>query len=369
MAKKIYLIISLLTVITAQTCGFITGPEDSQLHLLWKKELPVESTIAFPSGIAIDGNTLYFADDYSKMYMINTDGSGFKEAHLPNGSTFGVPVIWGNLVVVGTSNAGPIVRYAGIYAFNKLTLETMWAKTHFIWTGVPAIDEMYVYATDLDKVYAFDKTSGRQVWSQTIFGKNVYNPVIEGGRLYFATGSIFKRDGYLYCLDKYNGEIVFQDTLPYMPDRSQFGGSPAGVEIWRDYVYVPADNRNLYCFNKHTGALVWKFLADAPMETPPRLSEGIVYTGSLNRTVYAINAKTGVPLWSYQARASIGSNAPQFYKNYVLLEDQNILIFDKKSGKLIVKGGSAFSAVWNMDGQIFAGGYKGDKSYIFAYQF
>ncbi len=371
-------VLLLLIIVVVLNCRDTIAPENNKVRLLWKKELPSESPVATPSaGFTISSNTLYFADTYSKFYSIGLGGDRLSEFKMSKGSITGVPVIRENLVVVGTSTAGAAPGYARLFALNKSTLETVWVKDNFVWHAVPAIDEVHVYCTDFEKAYAFDKASGQEVWSQTIFGKNVYNPVIDGDRLYFATGSIFQQDGYLYCLNKLTGEIVFQDTLPYMESRSQIGGSSAGVEIWGNCVYVPADNRYIYCFDKVTGKLKWKFLADAPIQTPPRISAGILYTGSLNRTCYAINAETGVLIWSYQTVGSIRRDPPRFYREYVLFVSGAILIFDKKSGDLITEltartgAYGYFAAAWHTDGKIFAGGYDKNSNieFIFAYQF
>lgn len=61
-----------------------------------------------------------------------------------------------------------------------------------------------------------------------------------------------------------------------MESRSQFGGSTTGVEIWGEYIFIPSDNKNIYCFNKTDGSLVWEFIADYPLQTPPIVSEGIL---------------------------------------------------------------------------------------------
>lgn len=376
--QKVYTLSLLLcAVVITMSCRDMNAPSGGGVELVWKKDLNLIQIANASAGITVDGNALYFADTYSKFFKIGTDGKGLREFDIRTGSTTGVPVIGGELVVVGVSAWGANTGAAHLYALNKETLETVWAKHNFVWHPVPAIDDRYVYCTEYYKVYAFDKNSGAEIWSADVVGKNVYNPVIDGDRLYFATGLIFQEDGYLYCLNKLSGEIVYQDTLPYMESRSQFGGSPAGVEVWQDYVYVPADNRYLYCFDKNDGSLIWRFLADAPMQTPARVSDGIVYTGSLNRTCYAINAETGDLVWSYQTVGSIDRNPPQFYQDYVLFESGDILIFEKNSGKLVAeltpRNGlySYFTAAWHSDGKIFTTGFDKNtrKKYVFAYQF
>jgi outer membrane protein assembly factor BamB len=372
-----YLIQLILSLVVNIACTEPDLQEDEGL-LLWKRDLN-QIQIAFASaGITIDNNFLYFADSYNRLFKIKTDGNELTGFNIQNGSTFGVPVILDSIVVVGTSSNGANSGTAHLYVLNKKTFDVIWSKHNFWWHIVPAIDEFHIYCTDWDKVYVFDKITGQEVWTKEIFGKNTYNPVVEDDRLYIATGSVFKEDGYLYCLNKFSGEVIFQDTIPLIEENDQqFGGSGAGAQIWNDYIFVPSENRYLYCFNKSNGELVWKFLADAPLQTPASVSDGIVYTGSLNSTCYAINVETGGLIWSYQTFGSIGRNPPQFYNNYVLFESGAILIFDKYSGDLVLEltGRTGkygyFTAAWNFDGKFFATGFDKvtDKKYVFAYQF
>jgi len=377
MLKTLSIFLSALTTLLYISCDDNPLESDDEL-LLWKKELN-KTLLAFSdAGITIDDKVLYFTDEYNQLFGLTSDGEDVMTFDIKNGSTFGIPVIWDSIIVVGTSNSGANPGVAHLYALNKNTFKVIWSKHNLWWYPIPAIDESQIYCTDLNKVYAFDKMNGQEVWSKEILGKNTYNAVVENDRLYFATGGIFKGDGYLYCLNKFSGEVIFQDTIPLIEENNQqYGGSSAGVEIWNDYIYVPSDNRYLYCFNKYNGQVIWKFLANSPMETPPRVSEGIVYTGSLNRTCYAINAETGELVWSFQEVGSIDRNPPQFYGNYVLFENGAILIFDKHTGDLVLqltprKGRyNYFSAVWDTDGKFFATGYdiETDQNLVFAYQF
>lgn len=354
-------------------CNSLIGPEDSNPKLLWKQYLDGQAS----SGFVTDDDYLYFQTSYSygqpeHLFKVKKDGSSVKKYNCRQGATDGVPVIYNDMIYTGSDDGA-------IYALKKDNLELVWSKQGmFIWTTCLSVDESNLYVTEENKVHAFNRITGDKVWSTEMSGRNPYNSRVDGDRLYFATGLIFKQDGYLYCIDKQNGKIIYQKTLPYMESRGQWGGAGTGVEIWNDYIYVPSFNRNLYCFNKNDGSLVWEFLADSPMETPPRVSDGILYIGSLNRTCYAIDAATGKQIWSYQTVGSIRRDPPQFYSDKVMFMSGAMLIFNKKDGKLIADFSSRtgddfgyWNAFWDKDGKIYSTGYeeKTQKDVLLSHQF
>jgi outer membrane protein assembly factor BamB len=372
---KIFFYIFIVSIFITIGCNRPTDSETDGVELLWKQELDESVT----SGIVIDGNYLYFQGSTSRLFKIGRNGKGLQSFNTLNGASFGIPVIFNDFLSAGTSFSGANAGSgAHLYMLSKETLKPIWEKHNFYWNPIPVMDEKYLYCTEENGIYAFNKETGEEVWKTEIYGRNVYNPMVEDNRIYFATGSIHRQDGYLYCINKLDGSIVFRDTLTYMEERSQWGGSSGGVGIWKDYVYVPSDNWYLYCFNKNNGNEIWKFLADSPMETVPRVSDSILYFGSLNATCYAIDAEKGKLIWSYQTIGSIRRTPTQFYKDYVLFVSLGaILILEKKSGKLVVKLSSATgpysyaTAVWDTDGKIYTEGYeeKTQKHILIAYKF
>jgi outer membrane protein assembly factor BamB len=355
-------------LISLYSCSSPTESESSNLELLWKVYLDGTSS----AGLTNDENKVYFhtGSGVKKLYMADKESHQLAFAEESYGSSFGIPVIDNNSIYTGGRGI--------VAAYDKNTLNRKWYHAAFEWEPIVAVDENNVYCTAKDTLVALDKATGTIVWSRGIIGKSSSNCKVNGNRLYFATGIIHRSDGYLYCIDKNSGETIFKYTLSYMESRSQFGGSSAGVEIWGDYVYVPSDNRNIYCLNKYDGTLIWEFLADSPMETPPVVSDGVLYTGSLNRTCYAIDASTGKLIWSYQTVGSIRRIVPQFYKEYVMFVSGAILIFNKNSGELIADVSQRtgdehgyFAAVWDVDGKIYSTGYEenSQKEVFLAHQF
>lgn len=368
MKKNLLYLVSLILGISLSQCSNPVGPIEDHLQKLWEVPLSEISN----SGFAVSNNSLILKTQVNttgQLYKISMDGKNIQTASI-GGSTRGVPVVLNNVIYSNTS------AYS-LYALNEGDLSIIWSRNGFAWIPIPNADDNYVYVTDLDMISALNKSNGSTVWSTNIIGKNGANPVIDGNTIYFATGIIFKGDGYLYSINKIDGSINYQINIPYLENKSQFGGSRAGVEIWNNQIYVSGDNRIFYCFNKNSGELLWTFEADAPIEATSRVSEGYVYFGTLNRTCYALDANSGMIKWTYQGGGSIKFE-PSFYQNYVMFKASGaLLVLDKNSGKELFKMSSSttnygfMNAFWDADGKIYASGFKesNQKPMLIAFQF
>lgn len=102
-----------------------------------------------------------------------------------------------------------------------------------------------------------------------------------------------------------SAENVGKLTLKWafaFPDVSQARSKPAIVGDW---LIVGSQFGEVYCLNKHTGKIGWRFLADAAV----RGAISIVQTGSTlrayfadnNTNVYALDVKTGKAVWKSKA--------------------------------------------------------------------
>ncbi len=358
-----FLIFSLIT-----QCISPSEPTIEDLEKLWEIELSELSN----SGFLVAENELVFKTQVyinGKLYKVSKDG---KKSHSVSigGCTRGVPVLSNNIIY--TNSCG-----YSLHALNLNDLTIIWEKTNFLGIPIPAVDEEFLYVTDINVVSALNKKSGSLVWSTPIWGKNAWNPVVDGDRILFATGGILNEDGYLYSINKSNGELIYKNKLPFIENNSQFGGSTAMVTIWENFVIVPSDNRFIYCFEKFSGELIWSFEADAPIWATAKVMDGFVYFGTLNRTCYALDVQSGQFKWSYQGGGSIMYD-PTFYKNFVLFKASGaLLILDRKNGKEIIvlnkstTGYSFSNAHWDIDGKLYATGFRvaDNIPILVAYQF
>jgi len=77
------------------------------------------------------------------------------------------------------------------------------------------------------------------------------------------------------------------------------GGSVvAGAAAAYNNIYVGSCDKNLYCLNAQTGALVWKYTTKWRIRSTPACSNGRVYIGPDDGNVYCLNATTGKSLWN-----------------------------------------------------------------------
>lgn len=129
------------------------------------------------------------------------------------------PVISGNLVFAAT--------YQGkITALRVSDGSIIWDHDISTFTGM-AIDATHVYITDTEsKVWAFEKTTGKVIWKQTLLAyRNITSPAIQGN--YLLVGDA---QGGLHWLNKQNGSFV---------GRVQLGGSIVADPITKDkIVYI-----------------------------------------------------------------------------------------------------------------------------------
>lgn len=344
-----------------------TQPENGQLRL--EKEWLISLERSVDTQPVLDGDTLYFQDTYNGLFKVGKDGNGLVKFNSYKG--YGIPVILGDHVCIGSGWIGAYdVPGSFLWLIDKHTFQPLWVKEGLPGITSPAIDETTVYAGSKSQIAAFDRITGEQKWLTEITGKITYNPTLDEDRLYFASLGFHRQHGYFYSLDKYSGNIIYQDTLHFIETNSQWGGSNTGVTIWQDKAFVVSQNRYIYCFNKNTGEEIWKYLADSPLETVPVVSDGIVYTGSLNRTCYALDAQSGNLIWEAfnPFSGSFDKTPPQIYQNYVLLVTGSLRIFDKNSGKKVLTGNHypnseySFSAAkWSTSGHIYAAGNNPDK--------
>jgi len=167
----------------------------------------------------------------------------------------------------------------------------------------PVVYRGIVYATARSGyVYAIDAFTGELIWDYSSDDWIDSSPAVSSAAV-FVSG----RDGNLYALGRLNGDLLWQADL-YAPSSS----SPLFYD-GRVYVGVGAPVRKLKAFDAATGALLWEKQAAQPVDSAPSTDGTNVYYGSNSGRVYALNAVTGQDIWVapgyYQTIGSFGPNA------------------------------------------------------------
>ncbi len=212
----------------------------------------------------------------------------------------------------------------------------------------PASDVERVYVADRrGTLYALDAGSGEEVW--TLAGRpgspnTAPTPTLADGIIYLPSGRwvdgieaatgrkvwraevatgdglVAVSDGVMYFCHRGVIALSLRTRSPlwrFEPrDRSEsFRGFPAVAD---GKVYA-RDGRTLYALDASTGAAIWTFQTDEPIDwkVSPILAGGIVYIGTdgsrdpfEGSSIYAIDAKTGERLWSFRAKDRLYGSAP-----------------------------------------------------------
>jgi len=214
------------------------------------------------------------------------------------GQVYHPPTISGNRVYVGTRNNYTYCIEDGVLKwYSKLGGPTQ---------SAPAVDgDLYCIGCDEGKVYAFNIAGAQPVslWNFTISAP-IRSPItIEGDKVYCASS-----DGYLYVLDRTNGQLIWSWQSP----------SPSDLAIAAAYgiVYVsPNIGSGLYALYANTTAGNYTYSSPEPRVWVDGTTGGarygiaiagdkLFYVEGNTNLLRARNALTGVNLWSLGSMGS-----------------------------------------------------------------
>ena len=112
-------------------------------------------------------------------------------------------------------------------------------------------------------------------------------------------------------------------------------GWVATCAIVGDYVYAPALQGYLHCFDRHTGQELWKYRSIestdekefAPgFKAAPLVTTTTVYVGDEDGVLHAINRKDGSQRWTYVTDAEIAGGVA-VYKKQILLASHDAFLY------------------------------------------
>lgn len=103
-----------------------------------------------------------------------------------------------------------------------------------------------VIGTIEGNLVGFDTQSGKQKWTIPVGGVLVGSPIAENNKIYTASSTAF------ICADAVTGKVIWQNNLPasYSQGTPLIQGDKIIFGVWDSYIY---------CLNKNTGNLIWKW--------------------------------------------------------------------------------------------------------------
>jgi outer membrane protein assembly factor BamB len=167
----------------------------------------------------------------------------------------------------------------------------------------PLVAGRFVYAGDwTGAVYAFDRTTGRTVWSHRTGGQVKGGFALTGRHLF--VGSY---DHNLYALNARTGALIWRASA-----QERFGGqgtfysTPAAAY---GRVYIGSTDGKVYSFGARSGELRWSQSTGGYVYASPAVWKQHILVGSYSGTFFSLDAATGDVEWRYDAGGPISGSA------------------------------------------------------------
>lgn len=182
-----------------------------------------------------------------------------------------------------------------------------------------------------------------------IAGPHVYGPALEGT---------------LYCFDRETGAILWKYRSIEDPDPKKFApGFKATPLITADAVYVGDEDGILHALDRASGKLRWKFATDGEIAGSVARFEDNLLLASHDSYLYCLS-KDGADVWKFQTNDRINCS-PAIVDNFTFLAgcDEHLRVIDVRTGKEtrdIPLGSFLIASPAIVDDQLYVGTHNGE---------
>ena len=284
------------------------------------------------SSPALWKNFVFAGDESGFIRKLSLDNGDVIDSFKTKGPIYSTPAVKDNNIVFGSTDSD-------VYCINAENCKLNWKiKTDAEVLGSPSIDNDTVYIGGSDgKFRAIDLSSGKVLW---IFDK--VNGFIETKPLVYKDKVIFGAwDTYLYCLNKTTGQLIWKwkgakEGLLYSP-----------AAFWpvaaKDIVFIVAPDRNLTAVNINSGKELWR-TADYQVRESIGISEDksefFVRTMRDSIIAFPVSETLPKPLWINNAGFGYDINSAQ------LAEKDGVLFYGTKNGLLLALNSLTGKILW-----------------------
>ena len=318
----------------------------SNVSLLWSVSFKNRGiTTGGSTSPVAAGGVIYVNDNIDGYLLALNATTGSEEWNASFGDATSSPAFLNGIVYAGSWGGT-------VFALNASNGKTVWTnKIPYPIQTAPVIKDDAVYFTsdnwtgyypnaailyNMDEtVYAFNATTGAQIWSTAIGGTSYSSPAVSDDILVMITNN----ENDLYALNKDSGMRIWNTTIG-----GSFSIVPPSPAINDGMVFVGTDKE--YAFNLTNGISVWNVTIGG-ISSDPAIAEGTIYFCSNQLT--ALNESTGALLWNAPMTGTEGYDSVIVANNVVYLCDyQRVMAYDAKTG----------SELWSWD---FPGGGNMNK--------
>lgn len=203
---------------------------------------------------------------------------------------FSSPVINGDTLLIASADGK-------LLSLNKKDGKQFWQfKTNDFLRATPALIDGAVYIGDTNgDMYAVDSKTGAQKWVFHTFGTSLNNDTIGFDRKAIISSAVIEgdavvfgcRDGFLYCVNRFTGELKWKfDHIV-----SWVISSPSVVN--GHVITGTSDGHFVQSIDINTGKEAWRTYGTAPLWSSPLAVGDHVYIGGNEGVLYCLDIATG----------------------------------------------------------------------------
>ncbi len=220
--------------------------------------------------------------------------------HADTASVFTGPLVLADTMVIYGNSAGWL---KAVHIASKEVLWQLQLEGPLFSTPELTPDNTVIAADAGGAVFALNPTDGTVLWQLQTAGPVIATPRVHEGFVYLGSG----KEG-MHKINVSTGEKIwsFTDVNGLIQSRAAIDG---------DYLVFTAWDTHVYCVDKDTGVLLWKWnngrTAEllSPGNVFPVISHGKVFIVAPDRYMTALDVRTGQEIWRtnrHQVRESMG---------------------------------------------------------------
>ncbi len=231
------------------------------------------------------------------------------------------PVVDGNAVYVsnwyGWGDWSP-----GFYSIDALTGEIKWVNSQINGSSSAAVSGDRIFVGSLDGyLNCLNKSNGEIIWRKKIESNPEWwgvasSPLIYNSTIYVVSFS----NGTLHAFD-FDGKEKWNFSTGSSPHYT----SPAAFDGRIYFIGKKGDGMAVYCLNE-SGGVLWS-TEIGTTDSSPAIADGIVFIPTSDK-LYAINATNGTEIWNRSIQGSMSSPAIAYGKVFVGTKDGKLICLD-----------------------------------------
>jgi outer membrane protein assembly factor BamB len=206
-------------------------------------------------------------------------------------------------------------------------------------------------------VYAFNATTGREIWRADFHGNAMPTPVYYGGNLYVPTGG-----GTLWAFDAATGAVKWKTAMGGFDSMSSPSVYINPTTHQAEIVVGTSDANHLVAVDASTGKILWEqpttlnIFNTGMGDNSPAIDQakGIIIQDSVvnfdrankttNLAAYAMNASTGAVLWS--TYLGVGPTPPAYKAGVAMIHNGVVYIGSPVTSSLYALNESTGQILW-----------------------